>query len=151
VPDPIILVVDDEPWVLTRCKAILEKALFKVMACTSASQALAILARQPVSLLLADIDLPGLDDFQMLNLARSHQPELVLVLMTTTHTVEVAISALEQGVNSLIQKPFSEADLIQAIKRSLKENEHRRDLLDVMEGHGLGACFRITLPEGEST
>jgi len=69
VPEPVILVVDDEPRVLVRCKAILERASY--------------------------------------------------------------ISALEQGVNRLILKPFRELDLIQTIQRSLEDNVHRRDVLQL--------------------
>jgi two-component system, NtrC family, sensor kinase len=139
--DRVILVVDDEPSVVQLCKRLLEKASFDVIPVTSPSQALAILARQPVDLLLADIRMPGLDGFQLLQLARNHQPDLAAVIMTGFGTVEMAISALRRGADGLILKPFDNLELVQTVENVLVESEHKREMARV---RSLRPLFRIT-------
>lgn len=139
--DRVILVVDDEPSVVQLCRRLLEKASFQVIPVTSPSQALAILARQPVDLLLADIRMPGLDGFQLLQLARNHQPDLAAVIMTGFGTVEMAISALRRGADGLILKPFDNLELVQTVERVLIESEHKRELARV---RSLRPLFKIT-------
>lgn len=139
--DRVILVVDDEPSVVQLCKRLLERASFTVIPVTSPSQALAILARQPVDLLLADIRMPGLDGFQLLQLARNHQPDLAAVIMTGFGTVEMAISALRRGADGLILKPFDNLELVQTVENVLVESEHKREMARV---RSLRPLFKIT-------
>ena len=137
----VVLVVDDEPSLVQLCQRLLEKASFHVIPVTSPSQALAILARQPVDLLLADIRMPGLDGFQLLQLARNHQPDLAVVIMTGFGTIEMAISALRRGVDGLILKPFDNQELVQTVESVLVESDHKREIARV---RSLRPLFRIT-------
>ncbi|HEX7972928.1 MAG TPA: response regulator [Anaerolineales bacterium] len=139
--EPVVLIVDDEPNVVRLCQRLLERASFRVLAVTSPSQGLAILSREHVDLLLVDYRMPGLDGFQLLTLARRHQPELAAVIMTGFGTVETAITALQLGADSLILKPFVGAELIQTVQRALQENAHRRDLVRLRT---LRPLFHIT-------
>jgi len=123
-----ILVVDDEPNLVRVCQRFLEKSGYEVIATTNPSQALAILASQSLDLLLVDIRMPGLDGFQLLRLAREHQPEIASVVMTGFGTVETAITALHQGADDLILKPFSGAELVKTVRRALKVSEQRREV-----------------------
>ncbi len=123
-----VLIVDDESNVVHLCQRLLEGAGFHVIATTSPSQALAILTRQVVDLLLVDIRMPGLDGFQLITLARHHQPELAIVIMTAFGTVETAISAMREGANGLILKPFENSELVLTVQHALDESEQRRDL-----------------------
>jgi two-component system NtrC family sensor kinase len=123
-----ILVVDDEPNLVRVCQRFLEKSGYEVIATTNPSQALTILASQSLDLLLVDIRMPGLDGFQLLRLAREHQPEIASVVMTGFGTVETAITALHQGADDLILKPFSGAELVKTVQRALKVSEQRREV-----------------------
>lgn len=125
--DPIVLVVDDEPNVVRLCQRLLERSNWQVIVATSPSQALAILARQVVDLLLVDMRMPGLDGFQLISLARRHQPDLTAVVMTGYGTLDVAIAALQQGVDGLILKPFTNAELVQGVQRAMQESQNKRD------------------------
>ncbi len=122
-----ILVVDDEPGVLLTCQRWLERAQYKVMPVSSPSQALAILERQPVSLVLVDIRMPGMDGFQLMTLARRYQPDLAVVIMTGFGTIEMAIEALQRGADGLVLKPFEGAELIRSVQSAIVENQRRHD------------------------
>lgn len=127
--EPLVLVVDDEPNLVRLCRRLLERANFQVITATSSSQALAILASQPLDLLLVDIRMPELDGFQLLSLARRHQPDLAAVIMTGFGTLDTAITGLQQGADGLILKPFAGAELVQNVQRALKESQHKRDVV----------------------
>ena len=122
-----ILVVDDEPGVLLLCQRLLERAGSLVTAVSSSNQAQTVLTRERVDLLLADIRMPGLSGFQLMDLARQHQPDISVVLMTGYGTIDTAIEALQRGADGLILKPFSGDELVRGVENALQEGLRRRD------------------------
>ena len=139
--DPIILVVDEVPNILRLCQRLLEEANFKVLTATSTSQSLAILARQPVDLLLADISVCRSDGFQFLHLAQNHQLEIASVIMTGFGAVETAVEALRLGADGIILKPFSAVELVASVQHVLQVKQRWRDLERVST---LRPLFHIT-------
>lgn len=127
MPEPIVLVIDDEANVVLLCRRLLERAGFQVLVSTNPTQGLAILERQPVDLMLADIRMPELDGFQLLTLARRKRPDLAAVIMTGYGTVDTAIAALKHGADGLILKPFTNDELVENVQRALRESQHKRD------------------------
>jgi hypothetical protein len=73
--------------------------------------------------------MPGLDGFQVINLARQLYPDLAVVIMTGFGTVETAIEALREGADGLILKPFSGAELTNSVTRALQQSQHKQDVL----------------------
>jgi two-component system, NtrC family, sensor kinase len=136
-----ILVVDDEAGIVLLCHRLLEKAGFRSLEVTRPEESLSVLEREPVNLLLADIRMPGMDGFQLIEQARRLQPDLAVVVMTGFGTVETAIEALRRGANGLILKPFTAAELVQSVQRALKENQQKQDVLRL---HTLRPLFAIT-------
>jgi signal transduction histidine kinase len=139
--DPVILVVDEVPSIIQFCRQLLEKANFEVMTATSISQSLAILARQPVDLLLADISVSQSEGFQLLRLAQNHQPEIASVIMTGFAGVETAVEALRLGADGMILKPFSSVELVASVQHVLQVKQRWRDLERVST---LRPLFHIT-------
>jgi signal transduction histidine kinase/DNA-binding response OmpR family regulator len=126
--DPIILVVDEEPNVVRLCQLLLEKANFRVVTAASTSQSLAVLARQPIDLLLVDICVCRSDGFQLLHQAQNHQPEIASVIMTGIGDVEIAVEALHLGADGMVLKPFSSVELIASVQQVLQVKQRWQDL-----------------------
>ena len=126
--ESIVLVVDDEPNIVRLCRRLLEKANFQVVTATSQAQSLAILASQRVDLLLVEVRMSGLDVFQLISLARRHQPDLSAVIMTGYGTLDTAIAALQQGADGLILKPIAGDELVQNVQRAMQENQRKQDV-----------------------
>lgn len=81
-----------------------------------------------VDLLLADIESTQLNGFHIMEKARQHQPELVVVFMTETEKAETAVEAYHMGANGLIVKPFNNDDeLVETVNRALTENEQKQE------------------------
>jgi len=143
MPDPIILIVDDDRTIVRFCQRLLEKASFRVVAALKPVDALKILEEQKVDLLLTDIRMPVMDGFELIARAKQFQPGLPVLVMTGFGSVDTAIQALHRGVDGLILKPFeNSADLTQAVHRVITENRQRqsaarlqvlRPLFDVSE------------------
>lgn len=128
MPEGLLLVVDDEPGILRLCQRLLEREGFDVLTTAHPEQALAMLERQRVDLLLVDIRMPELDGFQLMSLARQKLQDLTVVMMTGYGTLETAVEALHQGVDGLILKPFSGDSLIQGVLSALQETQRKRDI-----------------------
>ena len=128
-PHPTVFVVDDEPGIIRLCRRLLERAGFQVITFTDPQLALTSLRSETTDLLLVDIRMPGIDGFQLINVARHHHPDLAVVVMTGFGTVETAIEALRQGADGLILKPFSGAEMVDSVRRALQQSQHKQDVL----------------------
>jgi signal transduction histidine kinase/DNA-binding response OmpR family regulator len=125
---PMILVVDEEPNILQLCQLLLEKANFRVITAETTNQSLALLARQPIDLLLVDICVCKSDGYQLLHLAQNHQPEIAAVIMTGIGDVEIAVEALHLGADGMVLKPFSSVELVVSVQQVLQVKQRWRDL-----------------------
>ncbi len=126
--EPIVLIVDDDRTIVRLCQRLLERASFKTVTAMDPIEALKILERQKVDLLLSDIRMPVMDGFELISQAKQFQPDLPVLVMTGYGSIDYAIQALHRGVDGLILKPFENtAELVQAVQRVLEENRQRRD------------------------
>ena len=126
----MILIVDDEPGVLRLCQRLLERSGYAVLTASNSERAIELLnsgPTEPIELLLADIRMPGVSGFQLMEKARQIYPELSVVLMTGFGTVEVAIEALHRGADGLILKPFEGAELIRSVENAIQDSQQRQD------------------------
>jgi len=139
--DPLVLVVDDEPGITRLCQRILEKADFSVKTFTDPEKGIRVVEHETIDLLLVDIRMPGMDGFQLIDLARKRQPDLAVVVMTGFGTVETAIEALHRGADGLILKPFTGAELVQSVRHALQESQQKKDVLRLQT---LRPLFNIT-------
>jgi signal transduction histidine kinase/FixJ family two-component response regulator len=129
-----IIVLDDEPGITRLCKRLLERVDFKVSTFTNPNECLALFEGEstPVirpDLLLVDIRMPGMDGFQVIDIARKYYPDLAVVVMTGYGTVETAIEALRRGADGLILKPFTTDELVQSVRRALEQSQHKQDVM----------------------
>lgn len=136
-----VLVVDDEVEVLRMCQRLLEQAGFWAIPVTNSSQALAVLEREDIDIMLVDVHMPGVGGFQLINLARRIQPQIAVVMISGYGTVETAIEALYQGADDLILKPFGSDELVDRVKRALQTHQQKQDLVRL---HALRPLFDIT-------
>ena len=115
-----ILVVDDEQLVRSLTVQVLERAGHDVVSVADAKGALELLERERVDLVVSDVVMPGLTGVELLNELRDLQPDLPVVLMTGgSPEPERTTRALELGADGIVYKPYSHADLIDAVQAAL--------------------------------
>lgn len=116
-PRPAILIVDDEPQV-TRSLARSLRDRFTVFTATSADEALAIVAREPIAVILSDQRMPGVTGVQLLERARDVRPETLGILLSGYTDAAALVDALNLGnVRGFLPKPWD----IHQLRRQLDQ------------------------------
>lgn len=101
-----ILIVDDKRHLLEVLSMALENMGYTTIVAESAEQALAILDKQKINLVLTDLRLPGMDGKELLAKIKSINPALPVILMTAYASVKDAVEFIKNGAYDYIVKPF---------------------------------------------
>jgi DNA-binding NtrC family response regulator len=114
-----LLVVDDDPQMLDILCMMLQRG-HRVVRANSAAQALSVLdGATPVDLLLTDVAMPGVNGFNLAQLARRRRPRLkVLYLSGVANSADVMRDPTER-YGKLLNKAISALDLIMEVDRAL--------------------------------
>ncbi len=118
-----ILIVDDEPAVSEVLSEFLSGIGFDVKVAADATAAEAAIAEYRPDVILTDINLPGRSGLDVMRVAREHDPEIAVIVITGYASAGTAIEALRQGALDYITKPF---DLDQVQKLVERGSSHRR-------------------------
>lgn len=86
-------------------------------AVASAEEALLAVTEQSFSLVVSDVNMPGMDGHQLLSRLRAIQPHLPVLLMTAHGAVERAVDAMRQGAADYLVKPFEPKALLDLVAR----------------------------------
>ncbi len=130
-----ILVVDDEPNILTLVQFPLEREGYHVLTALNGMDALELFRTQTPDLVVLDLMLPSLSGLEVLRQLR--QESNVPVMMLTARKEEVdRIVGLEMGADDYVVKPFSVRELVARIKAILRRNTPSASA-DVLSMHGL--------------
>jgi two-component system response regulator FlrC len=113
---PLLVVEDDRDLRDALC-ITLELAGYNVIAATDGSAALAILARQRVSLVISDMQMQPLDGFGLLREMRLLHAHVPVILMTAFGDIEDAVTAMRGGASDYLAKPFEPEKLLQLVRR----------------------------------
>jgi response regulator RpfG family c-di-GMP phosphodiesterase len=122
-----ILVVDDDPMNLL----ILEKVLrpkYEVVTAGSGEEAIKVLMREEISLLISDQRMPGMSGTELLRESQLLRPDMVLMLLTSNNDTETFIDAVvKSGALRVITKPWDAGDLLSVVEASLQRYESLLD------------------------
>jgi DNA-binding response OmpR family regulator len=117
-----IIIIEDDSHILKLVKYNLEKENFRLFTAVNAEKALDILRSKPISLIILDIMLPGMDGFEFCKMIKQdNNLKNIPVIMLTAKGEEVnRIVGLELGADDYIVKPFSIRELVLRIKSVLR-------------------------------
>lgn len=122
-----ILIVDDEPDMLSTCKEAVSEENIIVALETDAEEALQKLRSENFDLLVTDVKMKKLDGIELLKRVKDSDPELPVILMTGYPDVESAVEALRAGALDYFIKPFHPEDFRLKIHRALEEKKLRSE------------------------
>jgi two-component system response regulator HydG len=118
---PTVLVVDDRPNMLSLLRKVLSHDA-NIVTASSGGEALALLQREPVSVVLCDLRMPDMDGIDVLRECKRLLPHAEFVLMTAYATVDTAVEAMRLGAYDYLTKPFEPSDarvvVLKALARS---------------------------------
>jgi len=112
-----VLLVEDDRVLRQALGDTLEIGGFAYRAVGSAEEALEAVQDDAFSLVVSDVNMPGMDGHQLLTQLRRQQPQLPVLLMTAHAAVERAVEAMRQGAADYLVKPFEPKALISLVAR----------------------------------
>jgi CheY-like chemotaxis protein len=119
-----ILLVDDEPDIVSLYKKILEKAKYNVTTASSGDEALKIIESDTFDLIILDIMMPGLDGWETAKKIKSIPgfANVPIVMLTVKYQIEDKVKSIEKvGAARHITKPVDGPKLIETIQTLLGE------------------------------
>ncbi len=122
-----ILLVDDDPAILSVLEARLVSAGLKVFIAGNGPQALEILDDHHVDVLVSDVKMPGMSGMELLEEVRSIKPELPVIFMTAYGTIPGAVSSVKAGVVDYLSKPLDGRDLIEKLHKIVDTGKVQRN------------------------
>ena len=118
-----ILYVDDEPANLTAFRYCFADR-FEVLTAANGDEALALMAAQPVAVLLADQRMPGMTGAELCATARERFPDVVRMIVTAYADIGAAVEAINRGqVLRYIFKPWREEQMAELLRLGLEAYE----------------------------
>jgi putative two-component system response regulator len=124
---PTCLIVDDEPKLRAILAQLMRSDGFRCLEAGNGIEALGVLAREPVTLVMSDMEMPRMGGLELLGRVRSEHPDVATVMITGNADVHVAVDALSHGAMDYIVKPF-QLDEVRA--RVMQALEKRRLVLE---------------------
>jgi two-component system, OmpR family, alkaline phosphatase synthesis response regulator PhoP len=117
-----VLLVEDEENLASLVQAYLEREGYSVLAVGSGSEALSVLAQQPVRLVVLDLALPDIDGLEVCRQIRARS-SVPVVMLTARDDEPDRLAGLEIGADDYIGKPFSPKELVARMKAVLRRAE----------------------------
>jgi two-component system nitrogen regulation response regulator GlnG len=115
----MVLVVDDEPDLVTTLERLLQGLGHTCLHAHTAPDAIARIDREGPDLVVTDLRLPGTGGLAVARHARRHIPPIPVILITGYDSAQARTAARESGVDAYLSKPFSNAAFLDAVQRVL--------------------------------
>ncbi len=127
-----ILVVDDEPGIRMGTQRILqnfkvdypfmdEHIEFKVLEAETGEDGIAIIDREMPDIILLDNKLPGIQGVEVLEYVKKKLYDIIVVMITSYASLELAVKATRDGAYDFIPKPFTPQELRSSIENITKQ------------------------------
>lgn len=110
-----ILLVEDDHALREALGDTLEVGGYAYRAVASAEAALQALREEAFSLVVSDVNMPGMDGHELLSVIRQRYPQVPVLLMTAFGAIEHAVQAMRQGAVDYLLKPFEPKALLNLI------------------------------------
>lgn len=126
-----ILIIDDDPDVLTAVKLLLKREVNEVIADKNPENIPSILSRQSIDLVLLDMNFKsaintGNEGVFWLNRIRSIKPDLPVIMITAYGAIDLAVTSLKQGAADFIVKPWQNEHLLNVVSDILNKKQGKK-------------------------
>ncbi len=125
-----VLVVDDEEHILELLSYNLESEKYSVLTAETGEEALDLIEKEKVDLMILDLMLPGIDGIQVCNKVRNNEKHqyLPIIMLTAKGEDSDRILGLEIGADDYIGKPFNIRELLARVKAVLRRSTYTHNL-----------------------
>jgi DNA-binding NtrC family response regulator len=116
-----VLVVDDEEAIRDSCRQALRRSQYQVETASDGTEALRLLQRSRIDLVLLDLKMPGLNGLEFLRRVKMANADLDVIVMTGYSSVESAVECMRLGAYDYLPKPFDADTLRIVVRRALEK------------------------------
>ena len=117
-----VLFVDDEAYVLNAMKRIFRQENYEILTAESGQQALAILEKKTVQIVVSDHKMPGMTGAELLREVKARYPNTIRIMLTGHADVNAIMGAVNEGaVYKFITKPWNNEDLRLTVSLALEQ------------------------------
>ncbi len=137
-----VLVVDDQEVIRELCSEIGESLGYRVSVAASGDEALEVMEREHVDVLMADLKMPGMSGMELLEKIKGRSGQTEVLIMTAFGSVPSAVQAMKLGASDYITKPFNIEEVKLLLERVVQKanlvNENRllREQVRFQNGYG---------------
>ncbi|MFO7527399.1 MAG: ATPase, T2SS/T4P/T4SS family [Marinobacter sp.] len=119
-----LLLVDDEPNILASLRRVFQRENYELLFARSADEALKILEKQPVELIMTDFMMPGMNGSELLRDVRERWPQTIRIMLTGHANTDAVMGSIKDGaVYRFILKPWNDDDIRLTIALALEQYE----------------------------
>lgn len=130
-----VLVVDDEPEAVDAIREALFREPYEIVGVTDPREALEVLRRTPVDVIVTDEKMPNIEGTELLAIVRREHPSVVRIILTAHASVASTVRAInEGGVFRYLLKPFPARALSDTIREALRTKRKEELRTQVWDG-----------------
>ncbi|NLX14511.1 MAG: sigma-54-dependent Fis family transcriptional regulator [Phycisphaerales bacterium] len=121
-----ILVVDDVPNTIEVLQRNLSAAGFAVFTASSVPEAIQIVESTPIDLVITDWKMPKVSGIDLVRHVRANHRDTEVIMVTGYPSIAGAVEAVKTGAEEYLAKPFTDEELLAAVRRALEKLRMRR-------------------------
>ena len=121
-----ILVVDDALSTLEVLERNLRTEHYQVFTASSVPEAIRILEAAPVDLVITDFKMPEVSGIDLVRHVRENLKETEVIMITGYPSIDGAVTAVKAGAQEFLSKPFTDEELLGAVRRTLDRLQARK-------------------------
>ena len=124
---PKLLIVDDELGARQSLEVILEDD-YRVFSAMNGLEALEILDREAIDLVLLDVNMPDMDGIEVLRRIKKQDEEIDVIMVSALNLARKAADSIKSGAYDYITKPFEPEDILSTVNRAISKQRLHREL-----------------------
>lgn len=137
-PKGTVLIVDDNKSILNSLNLFLKHKFDRVITCSNPNQILSLLKSEEIDIVLLDMNFSagvnsGNEGLFWLREIRKEYPQQVVILITAYGDIDLAVTAMKEGANNFILKPWDNPKLLATLQSGMELSQSRRELTDLKQ------------------
>ncbi len=124
-PKAKILCVDDEEVILGSFRKILVLDGYSVDTVETGQEALGLIQKHHYDFVFTDLKMPAMDGVEVTKAVKHMRPDIDVIIITGYASVETAVETMKYGAMDYVQKPFTEDELLDFVKKTLIKRQDR--------------------------
>ena len=144
-----IMLVDDEERFLSTTQKLLTRKGIEVVTAPGGAEALEMLRKKHVHVVILDVKMPGMDGNETLKAIKSEFPLVEVIMLTGHATVESAIDGLKNGATDYLMKPTEIDDLLAKAREAFQKRMRMEEKIHMAQSRSYMKSPREILKQAE--